>query len=79
LAEESREFVRKKSLRLPLLSDPERKVISAYGVADADNGIAVPSVFVVSREGKIVWRHVGETQMDRPAVDVLLEQLDQAP
>lgn len=74
-AEDSREFTRKKSLTLPLLSDADRKVMSAYGVADADTEIAVPSVFVVSKAGVVIWCHVGETQMDRPSADVILEQL----
>jgi len=73
--EESIEFAGRKSLRTPLLSDSLRKVITAYGVADADNEIAVPSIFVISQEGNVLWRHVGETQMDRPGPDVLLEQL----
>jgi hypothetical protein len=37
--------------------------------------IAVPSVFVISRDRRIVWRQVGETPLDRADLDDVLEQL----
>ncbi len=30
--------------------------------------IAVPSTFVIRRDGAIVWHYVGETMMDRPYI-----------
>jgi len=74
--EDSKEFEENKELTMPLLSDPEMKIISAYGVAMKGNDIAVPSVFVVDSSGTIRWFHVGETMMDRPAAEVLLEEAE---
>lgn len=68
----SRELVADKALGFPLLSDPEREVISAWGVAMDGEPIAVPATFVVRPDRTIAWRHVGETMMDRPQSQVVL-------
>ena len=71
--EDNREFRAKKSLTVPLLSDQDMAVISAYGLAMEGNGIAVPATFVIDGQQIIRWRHVGETQMDRPDADEVLK------
>jgi hypothetical protein len=43
-----------------------------------DEEIAVPSVFVVTRDRRIVWQQVGETVWDRADLGDLLEAIDQA-
>lgn len=73
--EESKKLVKRLSLRFPLLSDPKMKVISVYGVAMEGRDIAVPSVFVVDRSGRIRYRHVGESITDRPEAEAVLEQV----
>jgi peroxiredoxin len=72
--EDSRGFIKDLGLRVPLLADPELKVISAYGVAMEGKDIAVPSTFVLDRTGAIRWRYVGENMKDRPAAQILLDQ-----
>lgn len=52
------------------------KVILRYGVAMDGGAIAVPSTFIVSKDGVIRWHYVGETQADRPTHAQLLEHLD---
>lgn len=52
---------KKLNLDFPVLSDPEMKVIDAFGVRHArgkpgGGDIARPAAFLVDREGKIVWR-----------------------
>jgi len=74
--EESLKLARKQKINFPLLSDPGRRVISKYGVADADADIAVPSVFLVGKDGTIQWRHVGEFIGKRPLPRTLLEEID---
>lgn len=74
--EDSKEFKEDKELTLPLLSDPTMKIISAYGVAMKGDDIAVPSTFVIDSTRTIRWIYVGETQMDRPAAEILLEEAE---
>jgi len=71
---DSAEFVRKQGATFPVLSDPDMKVITAYGVAMKGRDIAVPSTFIIDRHKNIRWRYVGETQADRPDNPTLLEQ-----
>ena len=73
---DSRELARRLKLRFPLLSDPELRVISAYGLAMTGQDIAVPATLIVDPKGEIIFRHVGETMVDRPA---LLDILAQVP
>ena len=39
--------------------------------------IAVPAVFIVSRDKRIVFKHVGESIVDRPSAESLLDKLDE--
>ncbi len=63
-------------IEFPLLYDEGIAVIRAYGVAMDGQDIAVPSVFVVRPDRTIAWRYVGESAGDRPAHELVLEQLD---
>jgi peroxiredoxin len=76
-AEESQRLEARLKLRFPLLSDPKMKVITAYGVADADKEISVPAVFVVDGKRRIHYRHVGESITDRPEVEAVLGGVSQ--
>lgn len=66
----------KLGITFPLLKDAGLKVALAYGVAMQGDEIAVPAVFVISREKKITFQHVGESVTDRPSVGSILEELD---
>ena len=74
-AEMSRRLVDKYRLTFALLQDPDVKTASAYGVAMKDRDIAVPALFVIDRSGRVRWRYVGKTMVDRPhsatVIDVL--------
>jgi peroxiredoxin len=65
-------------LRFPLLSDPDLRVATAYGVAMKGRDIAVPSVFVVRTDRSIAFRKVGETMADRPTADEVVAQVTAA-
>ena len=68
------------ALELPLLSDADHAVSSAYGVWKAardgsnDDGLVQHGTFIVDRDGVVRWVHVG----DRPFTDIeaLLTELD---
>lgn len=75
--DESRELAGRLELPFPLLSDPQRQVIASYGVADRNSEIAVPAVFVISREKQILWRYIGENPPDIPTLDQVVAVLEQ--
>jgi len=69
-------MVDKLMLPFPLLSDPEGRVIKAWGVwTDGDGGVARPSIFAISRDGSIAWRYVGQDFADRPTDEELFTSL----
>lgn len=72
-APESKMLRAARKLEFPLLHDADANIAAAYGVRMKGESMAIPSVFVVSREGAIVWRHVGEYVPDRPTPDAVLE------
>ena len=60
-----------------ILSDKDAEVAKAYGVYNLLNdGVATPSAVIVSPEGDIEWKYVGESIADRPPPDAILAQLD---
>ena len=72
----NRPMVGKLLLPFPLLSDPEGRVIKAWGVwTDAEGGIAKPSIFAIGKDGTIVWTYVGRDFADRPTNDELFTSL----
>lgn len=73
--EKSKELGSKLKVTYPLLSDRDLSTIRAYGVEDPENGIAWPSVFIVSPAGIIQWRSLAETYKIRPLSKVILDAL----
>jgi peroxiredoxin Q/BCP len=72
----STRMVKGQGIRYPVLSDPEHRVIEAYGVYNLlGDHRATPSVFIVDEKGTITWRYVGLDTRDRPDTEVILEQL----
>jgi peroxiredoxin len=60
----------------PMLADSEHQASEAYGVYDLfGDGLAVPAVFVVDTDGRVVWSHVGQLPDDRVSAQTILEQL----
>ena len=72
--QDSLEFAESLSIGFPLLWDSDLSVADAYGVAMEGRDIAIPAVFVISPEGHIQWKQVGETMMDRADPAVMLER-----
>lgn len=63
-------------LGFPLLSDPDRQVITAYGLADANEPISIPAVYVIGRDGLVAFRVVGETTADLPTLEAVLREAE---
>jgi peroxiredoxin len=63
-------------LQFPVLSDANHSVVEQYGVYNLlGDSLATPSVFIIDMGGVIRWRYVGQSTGDRPADEVILEQL----
>ena len=70
-------FAAKRSLSFPLLADPERIAIKAYGVG-APLGHTKRSVFVLDGQGVVRWAHVstlGITYQDTDKIAAALKSL----
>jgi len=63
------------NLTFPILSDVYKNFIKQYGVLHPTEGIARPSMFVVTKEGKISWKYIGSEASDRPPMELVLQQL----
>jgi peroxiredoxin len=66
----------KLGIGFPLLADPGLKTALAYGVAMKGEDIAVPSIFIVGKDHRIHFKHVGESISDRPSPDAILDAVD---
>ena len=62
----------KGGIAFPLLSDPQHKVIDAYGLQDPryaklrQEGIPSPTTIVVDRQGRIAWIRIDRDHTVRP-------------
>ncbi|MFB7618457.1 peroxiredoxin [Kitasatospora sp. NPDC056181] len=68
------QFARKHRLGFPLLADPERTVVRAYGIAVPGLGLR-RSVFVLDSDGTVRWKHVALAGLTFQHSDTLAEQL----
>ena len=61
----------------PLLSDPDHKVIDAYGLRDPAykgqnvDGIPHPAVYIINKDGKVMWAKIESDYRKRPTNDEL--------
>jgi peroxiredoxin len=79
--EQSREFAEKISadgkgkISYLILSDPDHRVIDAFGIRDPDyngqkfEGIPHPSVYIIDKEGRVAWAMVEKDYKERPIND----------
>jgi peroxiredoxin len=63
----------KGEVNFPILSDPEHKIIDAYGLVDPAYegqkvyGIPHPTVYVIDKVGKVAWAKVESNYRERPS------------
>ncbi|MFJ9947303.1 peroxiredoxin [Kitasatospora sp. NPDC091207] len=67
-------FARKHHLGFPLLADPDRTVVRAYGIAVPGLGLR-RSVFVLDGDGTVRWKHVALAGLTFQHSDTLAAQL----
>ena len=70
-------FRRKYGLSVPLLADPERRMIRAYGVL-GPGGLVRRSIFMVDPEGIVRYRHVALLGLHYKDVQALKRSLESA-
>lgn len=68
-------------LTFPTLSDPQRRVIHAYGLLNpndvlvpVEGGLAYPSTYILDKNGVVRWRYIGTDLADRPDTDLVVSQ-----
>ncbi len=66
-----RQLVEQTQPSFPVLSDVDADATVAYDVFE--NGIALPSTFVIDRDGIVRWAYIGQRPSDRPTPDEMLE------
>lgn len=77
--EEAAALAKRLHLTYPLVSDPELRLIRAFGVEMQGREIAIPSTFVLAPQGgRIVWRYIGETMFDRSDLRAILQAVERA-
>ena len=70
-------MVGKLLLPFPLLCDPEGELARLYGLWNAEEGVAVPSVVVVDQQGEVRYLYSGSDIADRPEDEELFAVLDE--
>jgi peroxiredoxin len=74
-----KEHVQKHKYPFHVLFDESRQVTRAYGVHHAIGGdafnIAHPATFIVRADGKIGWIAISPNQVERPAIDDILNAI----
>jgi cytochrome c biogenesis protein CcmG/thiol:disulfide interchange protein DsbE len=66
--ENVRQFAQSFGVTYPIWLDPEERVTSTFRT------LGVPSSFLIDREGKIVWKHLGPVRADDPALTQRLQE-----
>ena len=75
-------FSRQLGIHFPLLSDFKRQVSRAYGVLDEDRFYSGRAVFVVDRDGQLVYSDISGNMSDMaqiPSVASLVQRLESLP
>ena len=75
--ESHKRFRAKHGLTVPLLADPEREMIRAYGVL-GPGGMVRRSIFIVDPQGIVRYRHVALLGLRYQDVDELRQSLQRA-
>src|SRR5882757_5846069 len=70
-------FSQSRNLHLPLLADfePKGEVAKAYGIYNEKEGECDRALFVIDKEGKIVWSYLSPTAIN-PGADGILDALE---
>ncbi len=72
----------KGAINFPILSDPQHKIIDAYGLRDPAYegqqvyGIPHPAVYVINKQGKVFWAKIESDYKQRPTNEEIRSALN---
>ncbi len=77
-------FKEENDFNIDIISDRGAKIAKQYDVywfapgAGLDYKIkqAVPSKFLINKDGKIVWKYIGKDKTDRPTIEMMTKIID---
>jgi len=78
-------FKEENNFAVDIISDRGAKIAKNYDVywfAPSGGGTmnikqAVPSKFLINKDGKIIWTYIGKDKTDRPSVKMMIEIIDE--
>ena len=76
------DFSARQGITFPLLSDPQHRVIDAYGLADPRylkqkrEGIPYPAAYLIDTAGRVAWSRVDLDFRERPPTSEIRAALD---
>jgi hypothetical protein len=73
--EESLTFARRYDINYPLLADTSGTVANQYTGTSSDQA-ALPGVVIIGRDGRVIFRNVGESKADRMTAAQILAAVD---
>jgi peroxiredoxin len=77
---ETRQLVATLELPFPVLADEQRSVFRQYDVQSRAWSLGQrPGLYLIDRQGRIFWAHLGRQQWEIPSTDVILAMLDRLP
>ncbi len=77
-------FKEDNEFNVDIISDRGAKIAKQYDaywfapVAGLDYKIkqAVPSKFLINKDGKIIWKYIGKDKTDRPTIEMMIKIID---
>lgn len=79
-----RNFKEENKFKVDMISDRGAKIAKKYDVywfapgggKDYKIKQAVPSKFLINKEGKIIWKYIGKNKTDRPSIEMMTDIID---
>ncbi len=77
-------FKEENSFNVDMISDRGAKIAKQYDVywfatgggKDYKIKQAVPSKFLIDKDGKIIWKYIGKDKTDRPSIEMMTNIID---
>ena len=79
-----RKFKEENEFVIDMISDRGAKIAKEYGVywfapgggKDYKVKQAVPSKFLINKDGEIIWKYIGKDKTDRPSIEMMTTIID---
>jgi peroxiredoxin len=79
-----RKFKEENNFKVDMISDRGAKIAKQFDVYWFASGggkdykikQAVPSKYLINKEGKIIWKYIGKDKTDRPSIEMMTDIID---